>query len=390
MTSARRTSPRARAALAYLALFSGIGALFPYTTLYFQARGLDFAQIGVLLALGSLLGLAAGPAWGSVSDRAAGSPRVLLGSAAVSIVGLVLLAAAADLVAILVANVVLGAGLAGLAPIIDARAIETAGDDRAGYGPLRAWGSVGWVASSLLTGLAVQAWGLEVMFVAAGLGLAATALIGLRLAPAASTRVERPLRAALRIFRAPRLLLFLGGMLLGFAAMGAALNFFPLRFAELGAGAGLIGLASAVAAAIEVPVMLRFPSLVRRFGGTRLLVAGAVVVAGRTAIAAVAVEPAVLVLASLVGGVGYALFAVGGVTYVAEQVPRELAATGQGVFQGISISLSSVVAAVAGGLLSGALGIPGMFAVAAAAGAAAALVVALAVLPAPRSAWVSR
>ena len=130
--------------------------------------------------------------------------------------------------------------------------------------------------------------------------------------------------------------------------------------------------------------MLGFPLLARRFGGTRLLVAGAVIIALRTAVAAVATDPALLVLASGLGGIGYALFTVGGVTYVAEHVPPELAATGQGIFQGASLNLSGVVAAAAGGLLAGQLGIAGMFGVAAVVGFGAAAVVALAVLPGAR------
>lgn len=377
-------APRVRASLAYLTLFGGLGGLLPFASLYYLARGLDYPQIGALLSLGALLGFVAGPAWGALSDRFGGSPAVLLATATVAVAGLGVLGLAADFGTILAANLLFGLGLAGIFPIVDARAIEAAGTERAGWGPLRAWGSVGWVGSSLATGFAVQAWGLGVIFIVTAMGVAATALLALGLAPGARTAAERPLRAGLRIFRSRTLLVFLVGMLFATAAMSAALDFFTPRFDELGAQAGLIGFSWALAAAIEVPVMLGFPLLSRRFGGTRLLVAGAVIIALRTAVAAVATDPALLVLASGLGGIGYALFTVGGVTYVAEHVPPELAATGQGIFQGASLNLSGVVAAAAGGLLAGQLGIAGMFGVAAVVGFGAAAVVALAVLPGAR------
>ncbi len=381
VASRRGLAPRTRAALAYLVLFGGFGAVYPYAALYYLARGLDYAEIGAIISLGAIVALVAGPAWGAISDRRAGSPRVLLASAGVALAGVAFMSVAASFAAILAANIVIAVGFTGLTPIIDARALETVRDERANYGPVRAWGSVGYVASSLFTGFAIQAWGLGAMFVVLAAGLVLAAAIGLRLAPAVVTRADRPFRATLLVFRTPALLLFLTGMLFTAASLAAAVNFVALRFEELGAATGVIGIASALSAAVEVPVMLRFPSLARRFGGTRLLVAGTAFIALRSALASVAADPALLVVASGIGGIGYALFLVGGVTFVAEHVPAHLAATGQGIFQGVTLSLSQVVAAAAAGLAAGIVGIAGMFAIAAVVGAAATVVVAIAVLP---------
>ena len=328
-----------------------------------------------------MVGLLGGPLWGALSDRFGGSPWVLLASGGVAAAGVALLPFAAQFPPILAANLLVGAGTAGLLPIIDARALETSGTERTGWGPLRAWGSAGWVAASLLTGLAIDRFGLGILFVVAGTGFLAAAALASGLAPTVHVAAERPLRAGSRVFSTWTLALFLVGMLFANASMSAGLDFITPRFNELGAPAGTIGLSWALAAAIEVPVMLVFPALARRFGGTRLLVAGAIVLALRTGFTAVVQDPIVLVLASGFGGVGYALFIVGGVTYVSRHVPPPLAATGQGIFQGVSIGLSGVLAAAAGGVAAGALGIAGMFALAAAVGFAAAVVVAVAVLP---------
>jgi PPP family 3-phenylpropionic acid transporter len=327
------------------------------------------------------VGLLGGPLWGALSDRFGGSPKVLLASGGVAVAGVALVPFATEFAPILAANLLIGAGTAGLLPILDARALESSGAERAGWGPLRAWGSAGWVASSLMTGLAIDAWGLGIIFVVAAAGFAAAAMLASGLARAVHLAAERPLRAALRVFATWTLALFLIGMLFANASMSAGLDFLTPRFKELAAPAGLIGLSWALAAAVEVPVMLLFPELARRFGGTRLLVAGTVVLALRTGLTAVVQDPMLLVLGSGLGGVGYALFTVGGVTYVSRHVPPALAATGQGIFQGVSLGLSGVLAAAAGGIVAGSLGVTGMFALAAGVGFAAAVVVAVAVLP---------
>jgi len=130
-----------------------------------------------------------------------------------------------------------------------------------------------------------------------------------------------------------------------------------------------------------VPVMLRFPAVARRFRADHVLIAGALILAARSAIAALASDPAVIVLGSAVGGVGYALFLIGGVTYVASRVPPQLAATAQGLLQSVTISLSNVAGGATAGLVAGAIGIQGMFGAATAVGLVGAAIIAVAARP---------
>src|SRR5258706_7154474 len=131
--------------------------------------------------------------------------------------------------------------------------------------------------------------------------------------------------------------------------------------------------------------MLRFPSLAARFGAERLLVVGALFIAGRSILAASANQPAVLLAASVLGGIGFAFFLVGGVTYVSEHVPSRLAATAQGIFQGVGNSMGQVVASAAGGSVAAFAGISGLFVIAAGFGIVATSIIAIAVLRADAS-----
>ncbi|HEX3264516.1 MAG TPA: MFS transporter, partial [Candidatus Limnocylindrales bacterium] len=236
-------------------MFGGLGGLLPYVSLYYLDRGLDYREIGALLSANALVVLLAGPLWGSLSDALRGSPRVLLAAGALAVAGVAALALATSFTTILLCNVAIGGGTAGILPILDARALESSGEQRAGWGRLRAWGSAGWVASSLLTGLAIEGWGHGSIFVIAALGFATAATLASGLVPVVHAPAERPLRAALRLFATRSLGLFLIGALLANIAMAAALDFITPRFNELGASAILVGIAWALPAAIEVPVM---------------------------------------------------------------------------------------------------------------------------------------
>jgi MFS family permease len=150
----------------------------------------------------------------------------------------------------------------------------------------------------------------------------------------------------------------------------------------------MVGLGSAIPAAIEVPTMLAFPWLARRFGGHRLLVVGATVLALRSLLSAIGTTPEFLVAGAGIGGIGYALFTIGAITFVSERLPRDIAATGQGIFQGIANGLSSVVAAAAGGAIAAQVGLPGLFAVATVVALTSVVAVAIAARGSPSAATI--
>lgn len=372
-------SGRVRAAIAYVVLFGAIGAYAPYIVLYYQSLGFDLATIGLIVSLASVVGLLAAPAWGALSDHLCGSPVVLAAATAVGVAGVGLLSLARAPLLVVASAAVLGAGMSGLSPIIDARALETAGGDRSGYGPLRAWGSASYIVVAFATGAAIERWGIWALFPILAACLVATAVVGVTLRPALARAAARPLREASRLFGPRGLGLFLVGAFLTWASVSAVVGFYSLRYIELGASAVIVGLSSAVGAAVEVPIMLRFPSLAARFGAERILVAGAAIFAVRAVLAGLTTDPAVLVFGAGMGGVGFALFLVGGVTWVSRHAPPELAATAQGIFQGVTISLSAVVAAATGGAIATLFGLAGLYLLAAGLGAIAAGIIALAV-----------
>jgi PPP family 3-phenylpropionic acid transporter len=368
-------------------MYAAVGSMLPYMPLYYRSLGFSIAEVGAILALGALVGLLASPIWGALSDRHRGSPLVLVAATATALAGTAILAFFATPAVVVIGAAVLGAGLSGLGPIIDARALENAGPDKAGFGPLRAWGSLSYIVAVLGTGVAVERWGLHTVFIVLSNMLVVTAVVGLKLRPSAREgglpTAGQPLRDAGRLFGPRGLGVFLLGAFLTWLGMSGVLTYTPIRFTELGAGTSIVGLGGAIAAGIEVPLMLRFPTLAARFGSERLLIAGSILTAIRGIVAGMAPDSNVLLAASIFGGLGYALFAIGGITYVSEHVPRELAATAQGIFQGVGNSLAQVTAAALGGAVAAIAGVAGLFLIAAGIGFVAAAIIGLGVTRGP-------
>lgn len=360
-------SPRTRATLAYVGAFAAIGANFPYLPIHYRALGLDLAAIGLLSALWAGAALIAAPVWGSITDRFPRSRLVLPAAAMLAVAAAALLSQARDLPTIAGCVVLVAAATAGITPMLDARTLDLLGDDRGEYGRIRAWGSVSFVISTAVVGVAIQALDTQALFAAWIPSLALTALVALWLPPSRRSSAAGSIwSGASRVVRAPGLGPFLLASFALWTSIAAVSAFLSVRLYDLGTGAELVGGAWIIGSIVEIPIMFAFPRLAARFGAHRLLVAGAAFFAARNVLYAVAGVPAVLVLGASIEGVGYGLFFVASVGYVAELAPRGRVATAQGVLSAVTFGLASVTGSSLGGVVASTLTIPGLFAAAAA------------------------
>ncbi len=370
--------PISRAVITYVVYFTAVGAAWPYLPVYYRDLGLDLGTIGFLAGLSAATQLVAAPAWGGLTDRYPGSRLTLPAAALLASAGAFGLFGARELPAIAGSVLVLAAGLAGIGPLLDARALDILGAERARYGEVRAWGSAAFIVTAWLVGLLIDRTAPSSLFAVYIPALVLTAPIALSLTRRAAPRAPSVLRGAVELVRRSGIGLFLVGTLLVWTMLNAVNSFYSIQIVAFGAPATTVGLAWAVGAAVEVPIMWGFARLAGRFGTGRLLVLGASCMAIRAGLAALATDAAWLVLIAPLEGVAFGLYFVGGVTYVSKHVPPNLAATGQGVWTSVA-GLAAILGSSGGGLVAGALTIRGLFAVGAIASALAAVVVALAV-----------
>jgi PPP family 3-phenylpropionic acid transporter len=367
-----------RAASLYIAYFFATGASFPYLPVYYRAIGLDLGTIGLMAALSAATQLVAAPTWGSLADLFGRSRLTLPAAVVVAASGAFALGLAREPTTVIGAVVVLSVGLAGVSPVLDARTMELLGSDRARYGRVRAWGSAAFVVSAALCGPLLDARGTRALFLVYVPCLALAALIALSVPRRATARHVSLRRGAYQLIREPRMGRFLVGSLLVWASLNAVNGFYSIQIVALGGGASLVGVAWVVGAVVEIPIMWTFPRLAVRFGAGRLMATGGAVLAVRGLLAAFAPNAALLVAIAPLEGVGFSLFFVGGVGFVAVRAPAGLAGTAQGVFSATA-GLAAIMGSGAAGMVASSLSIPGMFAVAGAVGIVAAIVVADAV-----------
>jgi PPP family 3-phenylpropionic acid transporter len=366
--------------LAYLVFHGANGASLPFLPVFYRDLGLTLQEIGLLTAIQAATQLVLAPIWGGLVDRFPRTQLTLPLAALVATAGGVDLFVATDFGAVLTGSMLLFAGLAGIGPTLDARTLETLGAGaRARYGQVRSVGSLAFVISTLLVGLLLGARGSRSLFWVYLPALLATVVVTSTLRRHGTIRSVSLFRGASDILAAPGMLLLFGGFTVVWTAFAALNAFYSIQIVALGGSTSLVGVAWAVGAAVEVPLMYVFPRLAARFGTERLLVLGATAFAVRAFLVAVATGPLGLVIVAPLAGVAFACYFVGAVTVLSARIPASLGGTAQGILSA-SIGLATIIGSVAGGEVAGGLGIPGLFAACGMLGVAGAAIVAAAVL----------
>ena len=362
----------------YAALYAGFGVQSPYLPSLLESRDLRPEAIALVLAAGSAVRLAAGPAAGRLADRL-DAPRVILSlcSAVAALIALGYLPAR-GLWLLFAVGVFHSAALAPLAPLSDTLALGAAAAARSDdavrrgfeYGWVRGAGSAAFILGSVLSGQAVGHFGIAtVVWLNAALLAAAAfaALLVPQLLPmqdvARATAGVRGVGALLRLPLYRRVVL-IAALIIGSHAMHD--SFAVIRWAAAGIGPGTAGLLWSLSVAAEVMVFLFVGRpLLDRLGpaGAAMLAAAAGIV--RWAVMAETAWLPALAAIEPLHGLTFALLHLTCMRLLAGCVPRHLAATALTLYGTVGIGAPATLLTLASGPLYAHFGAHGFWVMAA-------------------------
>jgi len=328
----------------YFCYFALLGGLFPYWSLYLDARGLAPAQIGTLLAVPLVTKILAPNLWSWLADVSGwrlgiirlGVALALLCFTAIffvdSLAGLALVLVGYSFFwnAVLAQHEVITLGFLGARP------------ER--YSAIRLWGSVGFIAAVAGAGALFEAAGIAwfpvVGTLLLAMILASSLLIPKPLAVAAVRRRE----SLLAVVRQRAMLSFLGAGLLLQAAHGAYYSFFSLYLQDLGYGRTAIGLLWSVGVVAEVLMFAVMHRVLLRFGVRALLLASLALAALRWWLIGHCSETLVLlVLAQTLHAFTFGTYHAAGVETVRRLFADAGQAGGQALYGAVSFGLGGAL-----------------------------------------------
>ena len=355
-----------RLAAFYFAFFVYAGLMVAYFPPYLAARGLSAVQISWVLALPQIVRVFAPALWGSIADRS-GALRgiVCLGCAANALCfALVPFAPRFAAIAVLVTAASLASAAA--LPLVEAITLGALAGEPGRYGPIRLWGSIGFIAAVLAGGAWLDFHRMETLPIA--LVVFSLGSFAVALALPRSTVHVRPSATQLALSR--EALALLAASFWMALAHGVLYAFLTLHLREQGYGSTLIGVLWSLGVLAEIAVFVLLPALFRRYALSSILMASCVIAIVRfSAIGWAAGLLPVLVLAQLMHAATFGAFHAGAVASVRRVFPEHAQGRGQTLFSSLGYGAGGASGALAAGWAWEAGGAAAAFSLAALAGA---------------------
>ena len=337
-----------RLAAFYCAHFIQAGLFMAYFPLYLSARGFGAVEIAWVLALPSIMRTFAPAGWGVLADRTGALPALVAVSCAGAAAGFATLPFAEGFAAVAVVIGLTSLASAGALPIVEAITLGALAGQAGRYGPIRLWGSIGFIGAVLAGG----AW-LDAVPVKALPGpLVAFALVALAVAlslPGRSGHAHaEPARWPMS---APLLRLLACGFFMA-AAHGTLYTFFTLHLERSGYRVAAIGVLWSLGVVAEIVVFLFLPQLFRRFALSTILVASfGCAVARFLLLGWLADALWLVVIAQLLHAATFGAFHAAAVAAVHRVLPQAAHARGQALFSSVTYGAGGAAGALAAGWL---------------------------------------
>ena len=327
----------------YFTFFVYSGAYVAYFPLYLADRGMSAVQIAWVLALPPLARTFAPPAWGWLADASGAHRGIVVFSCAVTAVSFALLPFVESVALVVALMSVLSAGAL---PLVEAITLGSLAGQAGRYGPIRLWGSVGFIAVVLAGGAWLDFHPVAMLPAALAVFMLMTlgTALGLPVGRAhAATDVVR-----LRFTREIGALLGAGFCMA--VAHGALYAFFSLYLEQHGYSGTTIGMLWTLGVLAEIVVFVYLPQLFRRYPLSSILVGSLACGVLRFLAIGWAIGTLwVVLLAQLLHAASFGSFHAASVAAVHRVFPPSAQATGQTVFSSVSYGAG----AAAGTMLAG-------------------------------------
>ncbi len=355
-----------RLAAFYFAYFTHAGAFVPYFSLYLAAREFSAAQIATVMAMPQIARIFAPALWAWLADRRGGGRAIVISSCAAIFAGLAALYPVRGFAGVALVMLLLSVLSAGALPIVETITLRSLEGRSGGYGPIRLWGSVGFILGVLGLGAWLDRHPAATVLDWV-LALAAVALVSSfalpRGAPATISRGETRLGAVLR---RPEVAAFFGACFCMTVAHGAMYAFLSIHLEAAGHAKSVIGALWSLGVIAEIGVFLFLPQILRRIGLRALLLASFGCAFARfLAIGWGAGSLALLAAAQLLHGATFGVYHAAAVAAVHRLFPERLAARGQALYSSLGFGLGGSVGVLLAGWTWDALGPEASFTVSA-------------------------
>lgn len=332
-------------------LFAGFALLSPFFVLYLQSLEFSGAEIGVMAGITPLVTFFGATFWTGLADITRRHRLIMTAGMVVEIAGYILFPFLRGFILILSVMIILNFFFAPVPAFADNAAMSMLGEKKEYYGRIRLGGTIGYTLAGPLAGVLIGFFGLRAGFWSAALVFLFALFLSQGFVHAPSKAAPPAGRGIRILLLNPRWILFLIVSLSGGLALVGANSFLLPYMKELGADTSTMGIALAIGAVTEIPVLFFGHRLIRRFKPHKMFMLAMTVTGIRLLLFAFCSTSTMILLVQLLFGFAFSAMWIAGVAYANQYAPEGMNATAQGLFGATIVGFGTAVGGFLGGPL---------------------------------------
>lgn len=329
--------------------FSILSMFISFLPVYLSFRGITPGELGLLIGVGSFIGILSQPFWGMQSDKAKTIKRVILLTVACSVAIGFLLFTSTQFLVLLILVAAMYFFLMPTDPLTESLNYRVAEKHQISFGSIRTYGAIGFATSSLVIGWMVDFWGMESLaWLFVGYGIL-TFVLCLFIPDAPASNKKLSFQELKQFFFYPRTLRFFLLVLLASTPHRTNDSFLGVYVQSLGGTTGEVGQAWFLAAISEVAFFAFSAWILRKWSEMRLITIAAALYTVRYVLCAITPSADWVVYLQISQGITFVIFYTASIQYLYRIVPEEWKATGQTVLAVLFFGISGIAGSIVGG-----------------------------------------
>ena len=326
----------------YAAIFLAVGIHLPFWPAWLKFRGLDAAEISLILSVGVWIRAFANPFIAHFADRSGAHKKIIMFSAGGGVITYALFGIADGFWMLFVVNVAASAMFMALIPLGENLASRASVEHGFDYGRVRLWGSITFILAAYAGGWVVEETGDAAILwmIVAAMIAAFIAGFGLPERPARDQATVPDVRfPAFALLRQKRFLVFIAAVSLLQSSHAVLYVFGTIHWRDAGIADDVIGALWAEGVIAEIILFAFSGAVVARVSPIRLMYISAAAGVVRWAILANTTDLTTLFATQWLHGLTFGAAHLAAMHHMLRTVPEHMSASAQSLYSGFAIGL---------------------------------------------------
>lgn len=305
------------------------------------------------MAISPTVSIFAQPFWGVMSDKYQTIKKIIILLLSVTLIFVTGLIFINNIIGIALLLVFLNFFVTPIPSFLESLSIDFAIHHNINYGSLHLWTSIGFGIASLVLGRITNMTGIGnliyIMIIFGVIALLVVFRINDKSSQVTSATIDQSLFVS--TFKNKDILTFLLIVFLISFPLRMGDSIFSLFLTSFGGTENHVGIAWAIIAFSEVPMLIAMNRLLKKFDHLQLIAFGGLIYSIRWILYSLFPNVQLILFFQLLQPFSFVLFYVAGLQYMSKIVPKELTATGQMLYFAVYTGLSGILGSSLGGFL---------------------------------------